>query len=161
MQLEEVKEIQNLKSKYNDLIREANQLKKVRTESIGSHYTQMRTISDFNHFFKECIQAGTKQVFKEYSHNKELLQELKKKYNKDPIKKSSNRNTKVLVYDIVKEIVAVNKEQAKNEYLSHIKMDWNTFKEIRALDILGLLLLKKEVLDKVCGSMFNYPLSKK
>eukprot|EP00826_Nyctotherus_ovalis_P038402 TRINITY_DN3597_c0_g6_i1.p3 TRINITY_DN3597_c0_g6~~TRINITY_DN3597_c0_g6_i1.p3 ORF type:complete len:173 (-),score=67.55 TRINITY_DN3597_c0_g6_i1:48-566(-) len=159
MHSEELKIIANFKSKYNHLIKEVNELQRSKVESKETHYSQMKTMSDLGDFFKECVQAGRRQIFKkqEQTRSKEsiaLLSELTRKSNEDlrplkNMKSSSNRHTKTLIYDIVKGIVAVNKEQTKDEYLSHLKMDWETFQSIEALDVLALLLLKRPVFDKV------------
>lgn len=168
MHSEELKVVASLKTKYNHLIKEVNELQRWRAESKESHYSQMKTMSDLGEFFRECVQAGKRLIFRkqEQTRSKEslaLLSELTRKTHEDlrPLKNmkgSSNRHTRTLVHDIVKGMVAVNKEQTKDEYLSHLKMDRETFQSIAALDVLALLLLKRPVFDKVCGSLFAHPL---
>ena len=174
MKLSERQVISELKEKYNDLLKEAEKLKKVKSQSVESYYSQLKVINDLDDFFKECVQAGKKQLFKEQelvklaqnNQGETLLYELtRKKDNTLNLKNSAkvdymqDRHMKTVIYEVIKHIISSAKEQTKNEYISSIKLEWSVFKDMRSLDILALLLLKKNIFDQICSTLFSHPLT--
>lgn len=175
MSSEERDKIDQLRAKYDYLLKVATQLKEVKNQTIEHYYMRMSEINELGTFFKECIEAGKKQLFKEQELVKAaqkgqggtLLYELKrKKDDMNDIVKSAkieymqDRHMKTVIYEVIKRIISNAKQQKKLEHISSIKLEWDSFKTMRSLDVLALLLLRKDVLDQLCNNLFSHALHK-
>ena len=174
MKKSEKEQINQLKEKYGYLLRVANQLKEVRSQTIGHYCTRMNEINALGEFFKDCIEAGKKLLLKEQelvkatqkSSGGTLQYELKKKKDgiKDLVRSArveymQDRHMKTVIYEVIKRIIATAKQQKKFEHISSIKLEWDVFKDMRSLDILALLLLRKDALEKLYANMFSHALT--
>ncbi len=174
MSSDERERVGQLKSKYDYLLRVAEQLKEVKSQTVEHYYLRMNEINELGSFFKACVEAGKRQLLKEQELLKAqggqagtLLYELKKRKEdgSDMIKSAridymQDRHMKTVIYEVIKKIIANAKQQKKMEHISSIKLEWESFKEMRSLDVLALLLLRKDVLDQLCNNLFSHALRK-
>ena len=175
MTAEERDKINQLKAKYDYLLKVSNQLKEVKSQTIEHYYMRMSEINELGAFFKECVEAGKKQLFKEQELIKAaqkgqggtLLYEFKKKkedggemINAAKVDYMQDRHMKTVIYEVIKKIIANAKQQKKLEHISSIKLEWESFRSMRSLDILALLLLRKDILDQLCNNLFAHALNK-
>jgi len=174
MKPEEKQKIGQLKEKYDYLLKVLNQLKEVKAQTVEHYYTRMTEINELGTFFKECIEAGKKQLFKEQELIKAaqkgqggtLLYELKKRKEEvgELVKSAKidymqDRHMKTVIYEVIKRIISTAKQQKKFEHISSIKLEWEAFRDMRSLDVLALLLLRKDVLDQLCENLFSHALN--
>lgn len=175
MSTEEKEKINQLKAKYDYLLKVSEQLQEVKTQAAEHYYLRLNEINELAGFFKDCVEGGKKQLFKEQelvkASNKgqggTLLYELRRK-NQDihslaktaKVEYMQDRHMKTVIYEVIKRIISNAKQQKKLEHISSIKLEWKSFKEMRAMDVFALLLLRKDVLDQLCNNLFSHGLNK-
>lgn len=170
----EREKIDQLKGKYGYLLKVTQKLKEVKSQTIEHYYTRVSEINELGNLFKECIEVGRKQLFKEQMLIKAaqngqggtLLYELKRKPDdhRNMTKSVSldymqDRHMKTVIYDVIKKIIVSAKHQKKFEHITSIRLEWASFKSMRSLDVLALLLLRKDILDQLVGSLFSHALA--
>ena len=72
MKLTESEQINILKEKYEKLLAMKDQQKSYNSALLETEYNQFLDMDDIDKFFKDCIEAAKKQLFKEYELNKSL-----------------------------------------------------------------------------------------
>lgn len=174
MTSEEKEIILELKNKYDYLLKVSEQLQESKNQTVGHYYIRLNEINDLAGFFKDCIEMGRKQLFREQELIKAsqkgqggtLLYELKRKrQDTNSLAKTAkvdymqDRHMKTVIYEVIKRIISNAKQQKKFEHISSIKLEWNAFKDMRSIDILALLLLRKDVLDQLSNKLFCHGLN--
>jgi len=60
-----------------------------------------------------------------------------------------DRHTKNVIYKSIKQIISNAKEEKKKAHIMSIQLDWEEFRQFTPMQIVGLLLLRDDALDKL------------
>jgi len=59
-----------------------------------------------------------------------------------------------VIYKTIKQIITTAKEEKKKAHIMSIQLEWEEFKKFTPMQIMGLLLLRDDVLDKMQDYIF-------
>lgn len=65
-----------------------------------------------------------------------------------------DRHTKNVIYKTIKQIINNAKEEKKKAHIMSIQLDWEEFRKFTPMQIMGLLLLRDDALDKMQNFLF-------
>ena len=66
-----------------------------------------------------------------------------------------DRHTKNLIYRTIKQIGANAKEEQKRANLLNINIEWKDFQKFTPLQVIGLMLLREDVNNKIKKVLFH------
>ncbi len=132
-------------------------------------------------FFRECIKACERDILKSHEISQlnqsdkvssSFFFELKrKKYLQEAAKGNGNnqqladikksypmkvldRHTKNVIYRTIKQIINNAKEEKKKAHIMSIQLEWEEFRKFTPMQIMGLLLLRDDALEKMQDFLF-------
>ena len=65
-----------------------------------------------------------------------------------------DRHTKNVIYKTIKQIITNAKEEKKKAHIMSIQLDWDEFRKFSPMQIMGLLLLRDDALEKMQDFLF-------
>lgn len=65
-----------------------------------------------------------------------------------------DRHTKNVIYNTIKQIINTAKEEKKKAHIMSIQLEWEEFRKFTPMQIMGLLLLRDDALEKMQDFMF-------
>ena len=65
-----------------------------------------------------------------------------------------DRHTKNVIYKTIKKIITNAKEEKKKAHIMSIQLDWDEFRKFSPMQIMGLLLLRDDALEKMQDFLF-------
>ncbi len=65
-----------------------------------------------------------------------------------------DRHTKNVIYKTIKQIINTAKEEKKKAHIMGIQLEWEEFRKFTPMQIMGLLLLRDDALEKMQDFMF-------
>lgn len=145
-------------------------------------YEKDRKARESQELYDDCIRACSKEIIKIHETNQlnmsekqtshsYLLELLHKKFQDDHQAKNGGlgkyedllisknfgaieRHTQHLIYRTVKQIGASAKEEQKRQSLLRINVDWDEFQHFSPLQVIGLMLLRDDVNQKLKKVLF-------
>ena len=108
--------------------------------------------------YKECFIAATKDFLRKQSKKADVSHDTSYFFNthtslptpKKSLPEVAERETKGLIYSAISKLIGENKVNP----LKSLHVNWEEFKNFSAMQIVGLMLLKKEKMDEVNSELF-------
>eukprot|EP00347_Sterkiella_histriomuscorum_P024300 403331608 len=161
---------------------EHRNLKTSSIKTVSKQFDKQRKAIELEEFFRDCIKACEKDILKSHEisqlnqddkvsssfffelKRKKFLNDNQKLATQGPqqlndIKLSYpmtvlDRHTKNVIYKTIKQIINTAKEEKKKAHIMSIQLEWEEFRKFTPMQIMGLLLLRDDALEKMQDFMF-------
>lgn len=127
---------------------------------IKANNYKIKKITEISELFKDCFEVTTKHFQRKQSKLPDVLSDNSVIFNthhnntipttKKALPEVAERETKGIIYSAISKLLSENKSSP----IKSLRVSWDEFKDYNSMQVIGLMLLKKEKINGVISELF-------